>query len=118
MPAPQPIQEITMPIHVSRTLRRDREGSKRRSAAVVLAFAATGYVVGALVHGALPPPSDPAAFAQPVQAATSSGDSLPVAATLATVPGADKLRASGAGIEDPRECDLPKGISTSCIFMD
>ena len=104
--------------HVPRTFRPDREGSSMRSTAAVVAFAAIGYIAGALVHGTLPPPSDPAAFAQPVQVTTDSDDSFPFAATLATVPGADKLRRSGAGIEDPRECDLPKGISTACIFMD
>ena len=107
-----------MTIHVRRAFGPDRETSSLRSTAAVVAFAATGYILGALVHGTLPPPSDSAAFAQPVQVATDSDDSFPLAATLATVPGADKLRRSGAGIEDPRECDLPSGISTACIFMD
>ena len=90
-----------------------------RSAGVLLIAAGIGYVTGALVHTSLPPPNDPVAFAQPVRAAeASSNANLPAAASLASVPGGDKLRRSDAEIEEPRECDLPKGISTSCIFMD
>jgi len=90
-----------------------------RSKVGLLFVAAIGYVTGALVHNSLPPPNDPLAFAQPVQAAeANSGAFLPAPSSLATVPGADKLRRSDAGTEDPRECDLPKGITTACIFMD
>jgi hypothetical protein len=95
------------------------EGSNRRSMFVPLIAAAIGYVAGAVVHNSLPPPNDPLAFAQPVQAAQANSDAaLPLAANLFTLPSADELRRSDAGIEDPRECDLPKGISTACLFMD
>ena len=109
-----------MPIHMfRRSFYPVRGRSNMRSTAVLLFVAGIGYVTGALVHNSLPPPNDPLAFAQPVRAAeANSGAFLPAAASLGTVPGADKLRRSDAGIEDPRECDLPKGISTACIFMD
>ena len=90
-----------------------------RSTGVLLIVAAVGYVTGAVVQNSLPPSVDPVAFAQPVRAAESSSSVvLAAAASVATVPSAVKLRRSDTGIEDPRECDLPKGISTQCIFMD
>ena len=95
-----------------------RERSTMRSTFVLLVVASIGYVAGAFVHELLPPPNDPAAFARSIGAAeASSGDDAP--AHLATMPGADKVRRSDAEwIEDPRECDLARGISTACIFMD
>jgi hypothetical protein len=90
-----------------------------RSTGVLVIAAGIGYVTGALVHNPLLPSTDPLAFAQPVSAAEASPSAnVPAAASLARVPGGEKLRRSDTGIEDPRECDLPNGISTSCIFMD
>ena len=95
------------------------ESSNKRSMFAPLIAAAIGYVAGAVVHSSLPPPNDPLAFAQPVQAAQANSDAaLPLAASLFTLPNADRLRRSDADIEEPRECDLPRGISTACIFMD
>ena len=83
-----------------------------RSTVVLLAVAATGYVAAALVHDALPHSNGAAVFARPVRAAeTNAGDTLRVPATLGMVPDAEWT-------ESPRECDLGKGISTECIFMD
>ena len=86
-----------------------------RSTGVLFIVAAVGYVVGAVVQNSLPPSSDPVAFAQPVRAAEAVENAD---ATVTTVPSVGKLRRSDAGIEDPRECDLPKGITTQCVFMD
>jgi hypothetical protein len=110
-----------MPIHMfRRNFYLGRGRSTIRSTVVLLAVATTGYVAGALVHNTLPPPNDPVAFARPVRAAeTNLGDPLQAAPTLATVPAADESRWSNADrTQDPRECDLGKGISTACVFMD
>ena len=110
-----------MPIHMSRrSFYPGRGRSNMRSTVVLLVVAAIGYVTGALVHDSLPPPNDPVAFARPVRAAeANSGDALLTSATMATVPGVDDSRRFDAEwTETPRECDLAKGISTACIFMD
>ena len=109
-----------MAIHMlRRKFHSVRERSNTRSTVALLAVTAIGYVTAAVVHESLPPRNDPAAFAQPFRAVeVSSVDALPAPATLATMPGADTVRGSDAQIEDPRECDLARGISAACIFMD
>jgi hypothetical protein len=87
-----------------------------RSTAVFLGVAAMGYLAGAFMTGSLPP-SESAAFARPAQAA--EGDSrpaLPAITPLAPVRGADQSDAEWS--ETPRECDVTRGISTACVFMD
>jgi len=87
---------------------------------VLLAVAATGYVAGAFVQDSLQQSNNSMAFAQPVRAAeTNSGDAPLAAATLAAFSGADEsTRSHTERIADPRECDLGKGISTACMFLD
>jgi hypothetical protein len=93
--------------------------SNTRSTAAIVFVAAIGYVAGALVQDSLPRPNDQVAFAQPVRSAKPNSDDTLAAGATATEPRANKLRRSDAnGTEDPRECDLAKGISTACIFMD
>ena len=108
-----------MPTH---TLLRDPDpaqgSSPLRSKVTLVAAAAIGYVTGALVHSSLPPPNDSVAFARPVGAAVvGAGTTAPLAAI--PVPSADTVRRSDAwSMEDPRECDATRGISTACVFMD
>jgi hypothetical protein len=91
-----------------------------RSTVVLLAIAGVGYAVAALVHDSLPFPNDPVAFARPAHATESNSNfAPPVAATMATMSDtAGPRRFDPEWTETPRECDLGKGISTACLFMD
>ena len=92
-----------------------------RATIAALAIAAAGYFVGAVVQSTRAPNNEPAAFAQRAQAAgINLRDAGPaVAATFAIAPSADASRRMDAEwLETPRECNLEKGVSTACIFMD
>ena len=90
-----------------------------RRTAVVLAVAGAGFIAGALLHGPIGSRDVSAAFAQPAEAAKSNFlQTTPATSTIAPA-GADEWGQSDGGrIFEPRECDLPKGISTACLFMD
>lgn len=107
-----------MPVH--RDFNPGRTNPNMRSTVTVLAIAAAAYVVGALVQDTLPPPNDSAAFARSLRAAgASSGNVPPAPAIPGALPSAGESRRPDAElIENPRECDLGRGISTACIFMD
>src|SRR5205809_243951 len=105
----------------SQTFRRSvYRGSGRthmRSMIVVVAVAAIGYLVGALLHDSLPAPNESAAFARPVRASEAiSGDPLSASVPLTTMRGPDESDAEWT--ETPRECALENGISTACMLMD
>jgi hypothetical protein len=65
---------------------------------VLFALAVTGYLAESLVYGTSPPAPSNSPFPQ---------------ATEELMRHADAEWAGG-----PRECDLMKGISTSCLFLD
>jgi hypothetical protein len=90
-----------------------------RRTAVVLAVAGAGFITGALLHSPIGFRDVSAAFAQPAQAAQSNLlQTTPATGTIAPA-GADEWAPSdGERIFEPRECDLPKGISTACLFLD
>jgi len=106
------------------TLRRDfqpgRARSNVRSTVVLLTVAAMSYIAGALVHGVLPPPNDPVAFAGSARASeTISGDAAGTTALLPPVPRADDSRwSSDDWTPSPRECLVDIGIADACVFMD
>ena len=88
-----------------------------RPIALVLAVASMGYVAGALLHGTAPVRSESAAFAPSAQAAEPR-DPLSASGTIPAAYGVDWGRSDRERIWEPRECDVPKGISTACLFMD
>ena len=96
-----------------------RGSAKMRSTVFLLAVATMGYAAGALLHGSPPLTNEALALAGPTQAAEIRlSTALSPAVPLPAVRGAKESRLDAGGIEDPRECDLPKGISTACLFMD
>jgi hypothetical protein len=89
-----------------------------RSTVLFLAVAGTSYVAGALVHNPASSRDISASFAPPVLAAEPlfrapafEDDGFPP-------PSAIESSRTGNEITEPRECDLPKGISVACLFMD
>jgi hypothetical protein len=105
------------------TLHSPRRRMIVRRTALALAVAGTGYVIGALVNGPASPREASTAFTRPAQAAEPALRApLRARQTVApkTVPpaAADSVQSAGARIQDPRECDVAKGIETACMFMD
>ena len=88
-----------------------------RPIALVLAVASAGYVAGALLHGTTSPRDGSAAFARSAQAAEPR-DPLSTSGTITAAVAVDWDRSDRERISEPRECDVPKGISTACLFMD
>jgi len=88
-----------------------------RPIALVLAVAGVGYVAGALLLGTTPVRGESAAFAASAQAAEPR-DPLSTSGTIPAVYAVDWGRSDRDRISEPRECDVPKGISTACLFMD
>lgn len=88
-----------------------------RPIALVLAVASAGYVAGALFHGTTSPRDGSAAFARSAQAAEPR-DTLSTSGTITAAVAVDWDRSDRERISEPRECDVPKGISTACLFMD
>jgi hypothetical protein len=85
-----------------------------RSTVLLLTLACVSYVAGALSHNTGSSRDASAAFAPPVQAASFNfRDTLAASAAIAP-PTAD----AWDRIPDPRECDLGRGIATTCQFMD
>jgi hypothetical protein len=87
-----------------------------RSTAVLVLVASAGYVAGAVVHGTFSTRGASAAFAQPIEAATSEfhepgRSALPSSAF-------DWTRSIVEYVEAPRECDATHGPTTECIFND
>ena len=97
----------------------DREASFVRSTVLVLAIAATAYVAGALLQFPVSSHDASVTFSQPVQAAepmfrarTPGADTVPPASAV------EWGRSDGELIPQPRECDMARGISNECLFMD
>jgi len=88
-----------------------------RPIALVLAVAGMGYVAGALLHGTASPRDGSAAFARSAQA-SEPRDQLPASGAVPAAYAVDWDRSDRERISQPRECDVPKGISTACLFMD
>ena len=91
--------------------------SVMRPIALVLAVAGAGYVAGAFFHGTAPLLGGSAAVVRSVQAAESRG---PLVARGAAPPAGaiDWVQSDREGMSQPRECDMAKGISAACVFMD
>jgi len=88
-----------------------------RPIALVLAFASMAYVAGALLHGTTPVRGESAAFVPSAQAAEAP-DLLSAGGTIRAADAFSWARSDGEQFSEPRECDLAKGISTACLFMD
>ena len=90
----------------------------RRTAAVV-AVAGRAFIAGALSHSPISFRDVSTAFAQPARAAQGSlREVMPAPRTIAPARADEWGRSEGEQIYDPRECDLARGISTACLFMD
>lgn len=88
-----------------------------RPIALLLAVAGAGYAAGAFFHGTAPLRGGSAALVQSVQA---SEPRVPLSANGAVAPtGAiEWAQPDRERMSQPRECDVAKGISTACVFMD
>ena len=84
---------------------------------LVLAVAGAGYVAGALLHGKASPHDGSTAFARSAQAAEPR-DLQPASGAVPAAYAVDWDRSDRERISQPRECDVPKGIATACLFMD
>ena len=101
------------------TIRMQPRRSFVRRTALLLAIAGAGYLAVALFHDTASFDDGSAAFAQPAQAAASSHrELLPATRAVPPAGAVDWGRSGGELIQNPRECDLEKGISTACLFMD
>jgi hypothetical protein len=96
-----------------------RSTSIARSTVLSLAATAAGFTLGALSTSLVSPGDVSAAFTPPDWAAESI-----VAPPLRPTSGSVPKAATGGGmpvgevIPQPRECDLTKGVSTECVWMD
>ena len=88
-----------------------------RPIALLLAVAGAGYVAGAFVHGTAPLRGGSAALIQSVQA-SEPRDPLSANGVVAPTGAIDRVQSDGERMSQPRECDVAKGISTACVFMD
>jgi hypothetical protein len=88
----------------------------------VLAVGSAGYVAGALlqssgsvrdVSAAFAPP----AFARPIEPPDFNHAARPATGIVPAAP-VELGRSDHERLLEPRECDLTKGISTDCMFMD
>ena len=88
-----------------------------RPVALLLAVAGAGYVAGAFFHGTAPLRGGSAAFVQSVQASEPRG---PLSARGTDLPAdaIDRVQSDRERMSQPRECDVAKGISIACVFMD
>jgi hypothetical protein len=94
-----------------------------RCSVLMLAVAGTGYAAGALFQNPLSSRDVSAAFAapafaRPAQRSQSDRDDSPAATDAIPPTPAELGRFDAQRIFEPRECDLPRGISTACLFMD
>jgi hypothetical protein len=107
-----------MPIPLSRAAANSRPRKlSTRFIVVLLAVTALGGVAGALVRQSEPHANEGVAIAQPLEIPPIEGaDGVP-AFTLPP-PGVFEPRRFEDWIDASRECDVARGISTACIFMD
>ena len=90
----------------------------RRTAAIV-AVAGAAFFAGALSHSPISFRDVSMAFAEPARAAQISlREAIPATGTVAPAGADESGRSEGERMFEPRECDLAKGISTACLFMD
>ena len=75
------------------------------------------FIAGSMFQGPRWPYDTSAAFAQPARAAHSDLQT-PAPITELIAPVRTDWGRSGDDFFEPRECDLPKGISIACLFMD
>ena len=91
-------------------------GRSLRSSLVILAIVVTGALSAVVLHGN--PANGATTFVQPIQASDTLRDDAHAApASIVTTLGGQR-RAYAEWTDDPRECDLEKGIFIACIFMD
>jgi hypothetical protein len=88
-----------------------------RPIALLLAVAGAGYVAGAFFHGTAPLRGGSAALVQLAQA-SEPRDPLSANGTVAPTDAIDWVQSDRERILQPCECDVAKGISTACVFMD
>ena len=88
-----------------------------RPIAFLLAVASVGYVGAAFFQATAPVSGESAAFTQSAQAAEPR-DLLSESGIVPRTDTVDWDRADPERISQPRECDVAKGISTACLFMD
>jgi hypothetical protein len=92
-------------------------GSVVRPIAILLAVAGAGYVAGAFFDGTAPLRGGSAALVQSAQA-SEPRDPLSANGTVAPTDAIDWVQSDRERILQPCECDVAKGISTACVFMD
>lgn len=96
-----------------------RGRSIARRAAAVLVVAGAAFIAGALSHSPTGFRDVSTAFAQPARAAQGSlREVVSAPRTIAPARADEWGRSDGERIYDPRECDLARGISVACLFMD
>ena len=88
-----------------------------RPIALLLAVAGAGYVAGAFFHGTAPLRGGSAALVQSVQA-SEPRDPLSANDTVPPADAIDGVQSDRERMSQPRECDVAKGISIACVFMD
>jgi len=88
-----------------------------RPIALMLAVAGAGYVAGAFFHATALLRGGSAALVQSVQAAEPR-DPLSANGTVQPADAIDWVQSGRERMSQPRECDVAKGISTACVFMD
>jgi hypothetical protein len=107
-----------MPIPLSRAaLNRRPRRLSTRFLVVLLAVATIGGVAGALVRESEPHANEGVAIAQPLVTPPIEGDDGVPAFTLPPSRVFESRRFED-WIDASRECDVSRGISTACIFMD
>ena len=85
----------------------------------VLVVAGAAFIAGGLSQSPISFRDVSTAFAQPARAAQGSlREVMPAPRTIAPARADGWGRSEGEQIYDPRECDLARGISTACLFMD
>lgn len=90
-----------------------------RRTVAVLVVAGAAFIAGALSHSPIWFRDVSTAFAQQARAAQSNfRERMPVTGTIASADVDEWARSEGERIFEPRECELAKGISTACLFMD
>ena len=90
-----------------------------RRTAVVSVVAGAAFIAGALSHSPIGFRDVSTAFAQPARAAQSNfRERMLVSGTIAPADADERARSEDERIFEPRECELAKGISIACLFMD
>jgi len=90
-----------------------------RRTAAALAVAGAAFIAGALSQSTMGFRDVSTAFAQSAGAVPSDLRArMPVTAIIAPARVDEWAGFEGERLFEPRECDLAKGISTACLFMD